>query len=184
MRSQDQLGALPVRGPQGNPSLAPDDLPLAAYQRELNYLGRVPGWGTQALRMPFYESMEKLAEIEPLAMLFIQDQLRGSPLLFFSQALDGLSRDANRLAGVTHRLFGEEIGTGFNALNPGLARGVLHVDFGVISEDFSWPVVDGAPEYGTFQLEDLNQDGPCEVFEPATLSGSVWCRLGATVSGG
>jgi len=109
-------------------ALSADDIPLAAYQQELNYLGRVPNWGTQALRMPFYESMEKLAEIEPLAMLFIQDQLRGSPLLFFSQVLDGLSRDANRVAGVKHRLFGETVGTGFTALNPGLATGVLHVE--------------------------------------------------------
>ena len=108
--------------------LAADTVPLDAYQRELNYLGRVPGWGTQALRMPFYESMEKLSEIEPLAMHFIQDQLRGSPLLFFSQVLDGLSRDANQLAGVKHRLFGETVGTGFTALNPGLASGVLHVE--------------------------------------------------------
>jgi len=109
-------------------ALGADEIPLAAYQRELNYLGRVPGWGTQALRMRFYPSMEKLAAIEPLALLFIQDQLRGSPLLFFSQVLDSLSRDANRLAGVKHRLFGETVGTGFTALNPGLASGVLHVE--------------------------------------------------------
>jgi hypothetical protein len=109
-------------------ALAGEEAPLGRYQAELAYLGRVPGWGTQALRMPFYGSMEKLAEIEPMAMLFIQDQLRGSPLLFFSQVLDGLSRDANRLAGVKHRLFGETIGTGFTALNPGLASGVLHVE--------------------------------------------------------
>ncbi|MEE4292452.1 MAG: PEP/pyruvate-binding domain-containing protein [Xanthomonadales bacterium] len=109
-------------------ALAGEEAPLGRYQAELAYLGRVPGWGTQALRMPFYGSMEKLAEIEPMAMLFIQDQLRGSPLLFFSQLLDGLSRDANRLAGVKHRLFGETIGTGFTALNPGLASGVLHVE--------------------------------------------------------
>jgi len=49
-----------------------------------------------------------------------------SPLLFYSQRLDMLSRDANRLAGVQHKLLGQEIGTGFTALNPGLARGVLH----------------------------------------------------------
>jgi hypothetical protein len=61
-------------------------------------------------------------------MLFIQDQLRGSPLLFFSNVLDGLSRDANRLAGVKHGLFGESVGVGFTALNPGLATGVLHVE--------------------------------------------------------
>jgi hypothetical protein len=102
-------------------------LPLKNYMTHLNYLGRVPGWGTQGLRFHFYESMQKLAQIEPAALLFIQDQLRGSPLLFYSQTLDTLQRDANKLAGVTHRLFGEKIGIGFRALNPGLARGVLHM---------------------------------------------------------
>ncbi|MGD2137300.1 MAG: PEP/pyruvate-binding domain-containing protein, partial [Gammaproteobacteria bacterium] len=58
----------------------------------------------------------------------IQDQLRGSPLLFYSQVLDGLLQDANRLAGVRHKLFGREIGVGFRALNPGLAKGVLHAN--------------------------------------------------------
>ena len=52
--------------------------------------------------------MDKLTEIEPLAALFIQDQLRGSPLLFYSEVLDGLLRDANRLAGVRNRLYGIE----------------------------------------------------------------------------
>ncbi len=55
--------------------------------------------------------------------MFIQDQLRGSPLLFYSQLLDDLLQDANRLAGVHHKLFGNQnIGVGFRALNPGLAR--------------------------------------------------------------
>jgi hypothetical protein len=69
--------------------------------------------------MHFGEAMDKLGEIEPVAELFIQDQLRGSPLLFYSQTLDGLSRDANQLAGVQHRLLGQDVGTGLNALNPG-----------------------------------------------------------------
>jgi hypothetical protein len=103
-------------------------LELQDYMRHLNYLGLVPGWGTQGLRFHFYESMQKLAQIEPAAILFIQDQLRGSPLLFYSQMLDTLQRDANQLAGVTHRLFGDKIGVGFRALNPGLSRGVLHVN--------------------------------------------------------
>ena len=102
-----------------------DEVPLGDYLRELRYLGLVPGWGTQALRLHFGEAMDKLAAIEPMADLFIQDQLRGSPLLFYSQVLDRLSRDANRLAGVQHKLLGKDIGAGFNALNPGLARGVL-----------------------------------------------------------
>ena len=105
-----------------------NELQLDEYLSSLNYLGRAPGWGTQTLRMHFYEPMEKLAQIEPLAMLFIQDQLRGSPLLVFSKVLDGLSRDANRLAGVKHHLFDQEVGVGFTALNPGLARGILHVE--------------------------------------------------------
>jgi hypothetical protein len=109
-------------------SLGPDQVGLDHYMEVVGYLGRAPGWGTQNLRMHFYESMEKLAEIEPMAMLFIQDQLRGSPLLFFSNVLDDLSRDASRLAGVQHSLFGETVGVGFTALNPGLAAGVLHVE--------------------------------------------------------
>jgi hypothetical protein len=108
--------------------LSADTVGLERYMEELNYLGRVPGWGTQRLRMHFFDSMQKLAEVEPMAMLFVQDQLRGSPLLFFSQVLDGLSRDASRLAGVEHRLFGESVGVGFTALNPGLATGVLYVE--------------------------------------------------------
>lgn len=109
-------------------TLATNELQLDQYLEGLGYLGRAPGWGTQALRMHFYESMEKLAQVEPLALLFIQDQLRGSPLLVFSKVLDGLSRDANQLAGVKHRMFDTDVGVGFTALNPGLARGTLYID--------------------------------------------------------
>jgi hypothetical protein len=123
-------GAINQRGRQelrqALASLSSDNLSLGVYLKALAYLGRVPGWGTQGLRFQFYESMQKMSEIEPLALHFIQDQLRGSPLLFFSQLLDSLQRDANKLAGVRHKLFGEEIGVGFRALNPGLARGTLH----------------------------------------------------------
>ena len=109
-------------------ALSVDEVGLNDYMRDLSYLGRAPGWGTQTLRMYFFEAMAKLAQIEPLAMLFIQDQLRGSPLLVFSKVLDGMSRDANQLAGVKHRLFNQDVGVGFTALNPGLARGTLHVE--------------------------------------------------------
>jgi len=109
-------------------SLQADTVLLKTYLQTLGYLARVPGWGTQGLRFQFYESIQKLAAIEPLALHFIPDQLRGSPLLFYSQLLDGLLQDANRIAGVRHKLFGREVGVGFRALNPGLARGVLHAD--------------------------------------------------------
>ncbi len=107
--------------------LSHDAMPLTTYTHELNYLARTPGWATATLRFQFQESMLKLAEIEPLAHMFIQDVLRGSPLLLFAQILDSLSRDSNRLSGVSQRLFGQSVGIGVHALNPGLARGRLHV---------------------------------------------------------
>ena len=126
---------------------------LDRYRHELAYLGHASGWATQALRMHFAQAMEKLADIEPLARLFIQDQLRGSPLLFYSSILDTLTRDANRLAGVTHRLFGQDIGVGFSALNPGLARGTLHVN----QDNFKLP---GFKADGIYLLPETVSDLP------------------------
>lgn len=100
---------------------------LDTYRDVLGTLNRVPGWGTQRLRMHFLGAMQKLGELEPTAMRFIQDQLRASPLLLFADALKVLSADAGRLAGVRHRIFDTEAGTAFTALNPGLARGILRV---------------------------------------------------------
>jgi hypothetical protein len=109
-------------------SLGIEQAPLRNYMAELRYLALVPGWSTQQLRFQFGEAMDKLAEVEPKAELFVQDQLRGSPLLFYAQVLDPLKRDANRQAGVRNTLFGSEVSVGFNALNPGIARGVLHTN--------------------------------------------------------
>ena len=100
-------------------------LPLREYLDSLGYLGRVPGWASQGLAFHFQPAMTKLAGIEPRAELFVQDQLRSSPLLAYSRVLDTLARDGDRLAGVRHRMFDADMGTGFRALNPGLARGVL-----------------------------------------------------------
>ena len=66
--------------------LAGDEVMLGEHLAALRSLGLVPGWGSQTLRQHFGEAMDKLAAIEPLADLFIQDQLRGSPLLAYSRA--------------------------------------------------------------------------------------------------
>ena len=100
---------------------------LQSYKAALDYLARVPGWCTQWLRFHLHESMRKLAEIDPLAGRFIQDTLRGSPLFFYTNVLDSLLRDANRLAGLRHELFGREVGGGLRSLNPGIARGTLRL---------------------------------------------------------
>jgi len=126
---------------------------LGDYLAALRTLGLLPGWGSQSLRMHFGPSMDQLAVIEPLAEQFIQDQLRGSPLLAYSQQLDHLARDANALAGVQHKLMGEVVGTGFNALNPGLARGVLHT-----APDMAHPVAFRAD--GIYLLPETVSDLP------------------------
>lgn len=110
---------------------------LAAYRAHMDYLGLVPGWGDRHMQFAFGAAQEKLAAIEPLALLFIQDQLRGSPLFFYAAIVDDLQRDANRLAGVAHRLFDEDTGGGLRALNPGLARGVLRDGRGLALDEFS-----------------------------------------------
>ncbi len=107
---------------------ATDSVALDSWLRQLNWLARAPAWGSQALRMHFQDAMNTLAQLEPAAQLFIQDQLRGSPLLFYADVMDLLMRDANRLMGVRHQLFDQEIGFGLTALNPGLARGVLRAE--------------------------------------------------------
>ena len=108
-------------------SLSENSVPLDRYREHLGYLGRAPGWATQALRMHFFSAMQKMSDLEPIAMRFVQDQLRGSALLLYADALDILSTDAGSLAGVRHRFFARDGGAAFTALNPGLARGTLHV---------------------------------------------------------
>jgi hypothetical protein len=97
----------------------------ADYRQVLDYLALAPNWANRSLEQQFGAAMRGLAELEPKASLFIQDQLRGSPLLAHAALVDGLLRDANRLLGVEHRIFDAEIGAGLRALNPGFARGVL-----------------------------------------------------------
>ncbi|MEJ2380239.1 MAG: PEP/pyruvate-binding domain-containing protein [Gammaproteobacteria bacterium] len=97
------------------------------YRRRLRYLARIPEWANRWERFHFSRVVDHWRNIEPRAADFIPDQLRGGPLLVYSALLDGLLRDANRLAGIDNRLFGQPVGLGLRALNPGLARGVLQV---------------------------------------------------------
>ncbi|MDX1300620.1 MAG: PEP/pyruvate-binding domain-containing protein, partial [Pseudomonas sp.] len=107
--------------------LVGNKIQAAAYKRELNYLALVPGWAGRQLELHFQEPVDRLTAIEPLAELFIQSLLRGGPLLFYSNVLDDLLRDANRLTGVHKTLFGREVGAGIRALNPGMAKGKLYL---------------------------------------------------------
>jgi phosphohistidine swiveling domain-containing protein len=75
-------------------------LTVDAYREELRYLARAPEWSSRWLEFNFGTSVTHWRPIEPLV-------------------------DANRMAGIEHDLFGETVGSGLRALNPGLTRGAL-----------------------------------------------------------
>ena len=97
------------------------------YKRTADYLALAPHWATQAYRLHFGLAIDQLTPLEPKTALFIQDALRGSPLVSYAAVMDSLVRDANQTRGVRNELFGEDVGGGLRGLNPGLARGVLHL---------------------------------------------------------
>ncbi len=111
-------------------NLKPDSVSVDVYKSSLDYLARVPGWGSQWMRFHYHESEQTLISIEPKAILFSQDQLRSSPLFVYANLLNDLLRDANQLVGIKHEFFGKEIGAGLRSLNPGLARGTLTLNLG------------------------------------------------------
>ncbi|HDP89466.1 MAG TPA: phosphoenolpyruvate synthase [Thioalkalivibrio sp.] len=100
-------------------------LAAETYAGELRYVARVSPWAHRALGFHFDPTVERWTDITPLAVHYIPDRLRGSPLLTYSRVLDTLLEDANRQIGVRHELFGREVAGGLRALNPGLRRGVL-----------------------------------------------------------
>ncbi|MCB1745214.1 MAG: hypothetical protein KDK91_32905, partial [Gammaproteobacteria bacterium] len=105
--------------------LSAEQVALDVYKRELDQLALVPGWAAQRLQFHFGEAMQRLSSLEPKSTRFFDDTLRGSMLFVYADLLDTLLRDANRMAGVRNELFGEDLGAGLRALNPGLARGRL-----------------------------------------------------------
>jgi hypothetical protein len=100
---------------------------LSQYREVVDYLGRVPEWCARSMIFQFGPEMQRWSALEPLAVQYTADRLRGSPLLFYGAVLDTLSADADERAGVNPELFGQRVGGGMRALNPGLARGVLRV---------------------------------------------------------
>lgn len=111
-----------------------DNISLPEYRQHLRYLSRLSGWVDRNYQFHFATAVAHLSGIEAKISRFIPDQLRGGTMLFGSALLDGLSIDADRLAQVGHDLFGKPVGSGLRMLNPGLARGVLHMGTNVDSQ--------------------------------------------------
>jgi len=102
-----------------------ENLSATDYYNSLRYLARVPQWAQQAMEFQFALTVKRWSALTPMASQFVPDRLRGGPLLAYTRVLDGLIQDGNALNGIRHRLFGQQVGTGLRALNPGLRRGVL-----------------------------------------------------------
>jgi hypothetical protein len=105
-------------------ALTPARVRLEVYRGELQELGRAAAWPEHRLGYHFGNAIDRLTPIEPLAATYVADRLRGSAMLFYSNVLESLAQDADRLSEMRHSLFGEE-SAGLRRVNPGLARGVL-----------------------------------------------------------
>lgn len=97
------------------------------YREEIRYLGRGPEWAGRTVAFNFGQTVQHFSRLDTMANLYPQDRLRGSPMLFYGLVTDSLTNDANAGAGLEHQVFGQTVGSGLRALNPGLARGVLRI---------------------------------------------------------
>jgi phosphohistidine swiveling domain-containing protein len=100
---------------------------LIQYKAELEYSARIPEWADRNLRFYFGEAVAQFEVIEPLALRYIHDRLRGSLLLSYTAVLESLIADANKQLGIRNFLFGHPADFGLRGLNAGLARGTLQI---------------------------------------------------------
>ena len=102
-----------------------DRLDLGRYRAGLKALTRTPSWAQRRLALHLEPSIQKWSALDPLALEYIPDRLRGSSMLMYSSILESLTADANRLAGIRHNFFGDTVSFGLRSLNPGVASGIL-----------------------------------------------------------
>jgi hypothetical protein len=107
--------------------MQPQQLLLTDYKVGLDYAALVPGWSDRAIRFHFSETVKRFSLLEPIAVRYVHDRLRGSLLLFYAAVLDSMLADVNLKLGIQTNLFGQQLVAGLRGLNAGLSRGVLHV---------------------------------------------------------
>jgi len=107
--------------------LSNHSMPAHDYYNALRYLARISEWSQRALEFQFANTVERWHRLTPLSLNFVPERLRSSPLLPFTRILDSLMTDAGRLTDIQHTIFGQQVGTGLRALNPGIRRGILRL---------------------------------------------------------
>ncbi|THH41357.1 PEP/pyruvate-binding domain-containing protein [Neolewinella litorea] len=135
---------------------------LTAY---LDNARRFVEWGTATNRVTYGDVVERYAEFEPKALGFLDDQIRSSVLLPLGQAVGELGDWLARNSDSGNRLMDIESQAQARGLNPGYARGILHLIEGapdgveVNNRDifaFSRPPADLKPVGGILTVSEGN----------------------------
>jgi hypothetical protein len=111
-------------------------VPGEDYLVAVRSLERAGAWGLGTVRYTFAEPLVNYTALEPRAGRFVDELVRGSPLLALSRVMRKLTADRSTLTGTVHHVLDSagdlgvprELGTSRGAalaLNPGLARGPL-----------------------------------------------------------
>ena len=122
-------------------------------------------WGTATNRATYAETAERYARFEPAALAFLDDRIRGSVLLPLGQAVGELGDWLARNSDTGNAIMGIDAQAQARGLNPGYARGVLHLiegapdDIEVNNRDifiFSRPPADLKPVGGIMTVSEGN----------------------------
>ncbi len=104
--------------------LRPGERPAAEVAATVGALARASAWGLGTVRHTFAEPLVRYQALEPSSGRFVDDVLRGSPLLPLSDAVATLTLALDRRSGRVHRIMGRDV-HGVVVLNPGVGTGTL-----------------------------------------------------------
>ncbi len=96
------------------------------YLETSRAVNRAVGWPVATVRYEFAAPLVRYSALDTRATGFVDDLLRGSPVLALAQAARLLAFDAQEAAGIQRRLAGRPA-PALMALNPGIARGRLRI---------------------------------------------------------
>lgn len=111
-----------------SPQLEPFQTSTATLQQLKDYTKQTRKaieWGTSTIIATFDEVVQEYAGFEPLAVGFIDDQVRGSLLLRLGQQIQAISQSTETLQANNHQIFNRKDVQGVRGLNAGYARGKL-----------------------------------------------------------
>jgi hypothetical protein len=99
----------------------------AEYEDLADYLESALGWARAAVSREVLEVTERYSIIEPHAEGLLDELVRGSVVLPFSNRIEAIARDADSSIGRRHRLLDSTSSQGVSALNPGIAIARLEI---------------------------------------------------------